>query len=95
LCVGNFWDRIFLYVQDGLDYNPLICASLCNWNDKLVLQCWAIAWERARKLFAWTGLEPWSSWISTSWVVRISLEPLHLASHLTFFMCKHKLSFFF
>jgi hypothetical protein len=59
-----FWDRVSLYPQDGLDYNP-ICTA---WGDR----CAAIVWDRASQTFCpgWpqTKMLP----ISISWVAGIT-----------------------
>jgi hypothetical protein len=65
--VGYFWDKISLYVQASLDFDPPISASPQSWDDRYVPLHPAIGWGVACSFcldWPWIAVLPISSQVA-------------------------------
>jgi hypothetical protein len=53
---------VIFQIGNGQNPDPPTCTSLYNWDDRLALPPLPLVEMGSHKLFAWAGLEPWSSW---------------------------------
>jgi hypothetical protein len=71
-CINYFWDKVWLYGWTSVDGDPLIYASLCRWDDRLMPPYLDfIGWDGFLNFLPGlpgTMIFP----ISTSWVARIA-----------------------